>query len=260
LTQIKLRRVGGNGAEVNFDWRNADCENHSDRTCLAAGQGEVALVILLTDIRQPSMVSANSTTEKRGLSPVSGPRAPKQFHKETITMNRKLAAITVAAIATFASTPPATAAEVTGGVAGAFSKGRTHFVATVGNGYAFDESYFVVGLGVSYYLIDGLNIGLSLESWSGSDPGMYKVTPSVQYVFHQMSRVKPYVGGFFRRAYVDGQPDINSVGARGGVYLSAGRNAYIGIGAVYESYIDCNNSVYRSCSDTYPEVSFTIAF
>jgi hypothetical protein len=171
-------------------------------------------------------------------------------------VNKKLAAITVAAIATFASTPPATAADV----AGAFSKGRTHFVVTAGNGYAFDESYLVLGVGVSYYLIDGLNVGLSFESWSGSDPGMNKITPSVQYVFHQNPRLAPYVGGFYRRAYIDGLPDIDSMGARGGVYFTAGRNAYIGIGAVYESYIDCNTSVYRSCNDTYPEVSFTIAF
>ena len=171
-------------------------------------------------------------------------------------MNRKLAAITVAAIATFATTLPATAADV----AGVFSKGRTHFVVTAGNGYAFDESYLVLGVGVSYYLIDGLNIGLSFESWSGSDPGMNKITPSVQYVFHQNQTLKPYVGGFYRRAYIDGLPDINSVGARAGVYLNAGRNAYIGIGAVYESYVDCSKTVYRDCDDIYPEVSFTIAF
>jgi hypothetical protein len=173
-------------------------------------------------------------------------------------MNRKLAAITVA-IATLSPIPPATAAEITGGAAGVFSKGRTHFVVTAGNGYAFDESYLVLGVGVSYYVIDGLNVGLSLESWSGSDPGMFKVTPSVQYVFHQ-APLKPYVGGFYRRAYVDGLPDINSVGARAGIYFTAGRNAYIGIGAVYESYVDCNKTVYRSCDDTYPEVSFTFAF
>jgi len=173
-------------------------------------------------------------------------------------MNKKLAAITVAAIATFASTPPATAADVA--VAGAFSKGRTHFFVTAGNGYAFDESYLVLGVGLSYYLIDGLNVGLSWESWSGADPGMNKITPSVQYVFHQSPTLKPYVGGFYRRAYIDGLPDINSTGARAGVYFTAGRNAYIGIGAVYESYIDCNESVYRSCDDIYPEVSFTIAF
>ena len=175
-------------------------------------------------------------------------------------MNKKLAAITVAAVATFASTPPATAAEVSGSVAGGFSKGRTHFVVTAGSGNAFDETYLVLGLGVSHYLIDGLNVGLSLESWTGSDPKMIKVTPSMTYVFHQNPKVNPYVGGFYRRAYVDGLPDINSVGARAGVYLKAGRNAYIGIGAVYESYIDCNTNTYLSCSDTYPEVSFTIAF
>lgn len=182
-------------------------------------------------------------------------------------MNKLLAVITVAAIATFASTPPATAAEAVatasgggGSVGGAFSKGRTHFVVTAGNGYAFDESYLVLGLGVSYYVIDGLNVGLSLESWSGADPGMNKITPSVQYVFHQNPRLSPYVGGFYRRAYVDGLPDINSMGARAGLYFIAGRNAYIGVGAVYESYIDCNTSVYRSCDDIYPEISFTVAF
>jgi hypothetical protein len=49
------------------------------------------------------------------------------------------------------------------------------------------------------------------------------------------------------------------VGARG-VYLNIGRNAYLGIGAVYESCIDCNKSDYRSCGETYSETSFTMAF
>jgi hypothetical protein len=59
---------------------------------------------------------------------------------------------------------------------------------------------------------------------------------------------------------VDGLPDINSAGGRAGVYVQAGRNAYVGAGAVYESYLDCNTTTYRSCSDTYPELSFTVAF
>lgn len=134
-------------------------------------------------------------------------------------MNKKLAAITVAAIATFASTPSATAADVTGSARGAFSKGRMHFFVTAGNGYAFDESYLVLGAGVSYYLIDGLNVGLSVETWTGSDPGLYKVTPSMTYVFHQIPQVSPYVGGFFRRTYIDGLPDLDSAGARGGSIL-----------------------------------------
>ncbi|HUL93899.1 MAG TPA: hypothetical protein VLV56_16290 [Burkholderiales bacterium] len=168
----------------------------------------------------------------------------------------KPTAIILAAVAAVASSSPGAAAEL----AGAFSKGRTSVIITGGTGYAFDQSYLVLGLGVGYYVIDGLNLGLSVESWSGSSPKLYKVTPSVQYVFHQIPRVSPYIGAFYRRAYVDGLPDINSWGGRAGVYVGAGRNAYLGLGAVYESYVDCNTTLYRSCSETYPELSFIVSF
>jgi len=167
-------------------------------------------------------------------------------------MTRKL----VIALAVCALSFPAAAQQV----AGVFGKGRTHLVVTAGTGYAFDESYFVLGLGATYYLLDGLGVGLLFESWSGSDPGMTKITPSVQYVFHRVQVVKPYVGAFYRRTDVDGLPDLDSVGARAGAYLQAGRNAFIGLGAVYESYLDCEKSVYRSCDSTYGELSFTLAF
>jgi opacity protein-like surface antigen len=173
-----------------------------------------------------------------------------------MTMKLRLAAAVVAAVAAIAFTPPAAAQQV----AGIFGKGRTHFFITGGTGYAFDETYFVLGLGVSYYLVDGLNAGLAFESWSGSDPSMYKITPSLQYVFYEVQTVKPYIGAFYRRTNVDGLPDLDSVGGRAGAYFQAGRNAYIGFGVVYESYLDCSSSVYRNCDSTYPELSFTIAF
>jgi hypothetical protein len=165
-------------------------------------------------------------------------------------------ALAAAGLALAAST--ATAADV--GVAGAFSQGRMHFVATAGSGSAFDEDYVVLGLGASYYLLDGLGVGLHYEFWSGGDPDITKITGSLQYVFHQMQTVKPYVGGFYRRTDVDGLSDLDSVGGRAGVYVGAGRNAYLGLGVVYESYLDCNETVYRSCDSTYAEVTFTIAF
>ena len=167
-------------------------------------------------------------------------------------MTRKL----VIALAACALSFPAAAQQV----AGVFGKGRTHLVVTAGTGYAFDESYFILGVGATYYLVDGLGLGLFFESWSGSDPGMTKITPSVQYVFHRVQVVKPYVGAFYRRTDIDGLPDLDSVGARAGAYLQAGRNAFIGLGAVYESYLDCEKSVYRSCDSTYGELSFTLAF
>jgi len=170
-------------------------------------------------------------------------------------MKKRLTSAILAAAAALASGPAAPA-----DVAGLFGKGRTHFIVTAGTGYAFDETYFVAGLGVSHYVIDGLNVGLFFESWSGSEPSVYKLTPSVQYVLYQIPVVKPYIGAFYRRTYIDGLPDINSAGGRAGAYLQAGRNAYIGAGVVYESYLDCSKSVYRECTSTYPEVSFTIAF
>lgn len=144
--------------------------------------------------------------------------------------------------------------------AGVFGKGRTHFVLTAGTGYAFDESYFVLGIGASYYVVDGLNVGLHVESWSGADPKLLKITPSAQYVFYQAQQVKPYVGAFFRRTEIDGRSDLDSVGGRAGVYIQAGGNAYIGLGGVYESYLDCSNAVYRKCDSTYAEISVTFAF
>lgn len=144
--------------------------------------------------------------------------------------------------------------------AGVFGQGRTHLFVTGGTGYAFDESYFVLGAGLTYYPLDGLGLGLSFESWTGSDPHITKLTPSVQYVFYQARAVKPYLGAFYRRTYIADRKDLNSIGARAGIYLRAGNTAYVGLGAVYESYEDCTASVYRKCESTYPEVSFTFAF
>ncbi len=168
----------------------------------------------------------------------------------------RIGATLVAAVLAMAAGAPVAAADV----AGVFSRGRTHVAVVGGSGYAFDESYLVLGVGASYYLVNGLNIGLYAESWTGSDPGIYKVTPSVQYVFYQVPRVSPYVGVFYRRTYIDDLPNLDSAGGRAGAYLATGRNVFVGAGVVYESYLDCSKTTYKSCSDTYPELSITFAF
>jgi hypothetical protein len=162
----------------------------------------------------------------------------------------------ILAVFAIASSTSATAADV----AGAFGQGRFGFVVGGGTGYAFNQTYFVLGVGATYYIVNGLNVGLSVESWSGADPHITKVTPSVQYVFYQVPVVKPYIGAFFRRAYMSSLPDVDSVGGRAGLYVQVGRNAYIGGGVAYEAYINCNQTIYSSCTNTYPELSFTLAF
>ena len=153
----------------------------------------------------------------------------------------------------------ATSAKMTG-AADEFSQGRTQLMVTGGNGYAFNDRYFVLGIGGRYFLVDGLSIGLQAETWTGGDPSIHKITPSLQYVFYRVPNVSPYLGAFYRRTYIDNLPDLNSIGGRAGAYFAASSNANIGAGVVYESYQDCSETRYSDCSETYPEISFTFSF
>ncbi|HEU0187040.1 MAG TPA: hypothetical protein VFR06_04010 [Gallionellaceae bacterium] len=146
------------------------------------------------------------------------------------------------------------------GVGGMFAQGNTQFSLMVGNSYAFDTNYMVIGASASHYVIDGLGIGLSLESWSGSGPGITSVSPFAQYVFHTASEVQPYVGAFYRHTSIADLPSINSVGERAGIYITSSPRSAVGFGLVHESYLDCNTALYRNCSSTYSDVSLTFAF
>ena len=146
------------------------------------------------------------------------------------------------------------------GAGGMFAQGRMQFSLMAGNAYAFDNNYMVLGASASYYVIDGLGLGLSLEKWSGSDPSISKVTPFAQYVFYQASLVQPYVGGFYRNTSIAGLPGLDSVGERAGIYIASSPNSSVSVGLVHESYRDCNEAVYRNCSSTYSDVSITFMF
>lgn len=151
---------------------------------------------------------------------------------------------------------PAHAADV-GGI---FGQGSTQVSLLAGSGSAFNNNYLILGAGASYYVLDGVGVGLSYENWSGSSPGINRISPSVQYVFYRTSSLQPYVGGFYRHAFVSGQPNINSVGVRAGVYFASGHRSIFGVGLAYESYLDCQTAIYGSCSETYPEISIIFGF
>lgn len=151
---------------------------------------------------------------------------------------------------------PVRAAEV-GGI---FGQGSTQFSVLAGRGYAFNSDYLIVGVGAGYYLLDGVGIGLSYESWSGSGPSINKISPSVQYVPYWDSALRPYVGGFYRHAVISGLPSINSLGVRAGVYFASNSRSVIGAGLAYESYLDCQSAIYSSCNETYPEISIIFSF
>jgi hypothetical protein len=146
------------------------------------------------------------------------------------------------------------------GAGASFAQGQNHFSLAAGNSYAFDNNYFVFGVSATHYVIDGLGVGLSVDHWSGSGPSITRYSPYVQYVYFQGSFLQPYVGGFYRHTSISGLPGLYSYGGRAGVYIASGRNAYLSAGFVHETYIDCQEKTYGTCSETYPDIRLTFAF
>lgn len=146
------------------------------------------------------------------------------------------------------------------GVGGLFGRGAVNGSVLLGSGTAFNSSYTILGAGVNYYVIDGLSLGLAYESWSGNGPHISKITPSARYVFYQFGAVKPYVGGFYRRTRVSGQPDFNSAGVRAGVYFAAGRHTALGLGIAEERFLSCQRTLNNSCTQSYIEASVLFGF
>jgi hypothetical protein len=142
----------------------------------------------------------------------------------------------------------------------AFSAGSARLAIIVGNGYAFNDTYLIIGVGAAYFVADGLDVGLDLESWTGGNPGITKVSPRLDYVFNTGGSLRPYAGAFYRRTMIDGLDDLDSIGGRAGLYFMSGKGVYIGAGLVYESYLSCQTSIYSSCDDTYPELIVAFSF
>jgi hypothetical protein len=151
----------------------------------------------------------------------------------------------------------------TGGVSTAFSKNSTAVGVIVGSGSAFNDSYVILGVGVGYYVMQGLELGIDLQHWFSGEPSITKLSPQIRYVFTQPKVVKPYIGAFYRRTYYGDYrgielDDQDSYGYRAGAYFSTDNRVYIGVGVVYEEYTDCNDAT--DCSSTYPEILFTVSF
>lgn len=142
--------------------------------------------------------------------------------------------------------------------ASAFSEGSVSFDIVAGSGSAFNQNYTVLGVGVGYYVAQGLEVGINLQHWFSSEPAITKVSPQVKFVFSELGDIKPYAGGFYRATFIEGQTEEGSFGFRGGAFFSNSNGANIGAGIVYEEYLDCDKVI--ECSATYPEVHFTFSF
>ncbi len=142
-----------------------------------------------------------------------------------------------------------------------FERGTTNLSVSLGFGSAGGESYYSIGAGIGYWLVNGLGAGLSAETRQGLEPDLTKITPWLEYSFGVSPSVRPYVGAFYRHTSVSGFDDYQTRGYRGGLYLRSGRNVWAYAGLVQEELIDCNGQPATvSCSDTYSEVGVVFSF
>lgn len=142
---------------------------------------------------------------------------------------------------------------------GPFDQGKTQFSLMVGAGTAFNQSYTVIGAGIDYFVMDGLQLGVDAQVWSGGDRSIKKISPQARYVLDFGSPIQPYVGVFYRKTYIDNFEDLESVGGRAGVYLQSNGSYTVSAGYVFESYKNCNNTSFSDCTDSYPEVTLSIS-
>jgi hypothetical protein len=145
--------------------------------------------------------------------------------------------------------------------AGPFSKGSIRLTALIGTGSSVTDTYLILGAGVGYFLIDGLEVGLDYEAWILAEPVLNRLSPETRYVLHFVPTIKPYVGIFYRHTFVADYDDYDQVGGRLGVYIIPSRSRmFVGVGAVYERLLGCDDDDFLDCDEVYPELSFGVSF
>ncbi len=174
-------------------------------------------------------------------------------------MNLKTVSKQVAVLILLVSSHFVSAASVgTGGVSTAFSKGATSIGIVAGSGSAFRDDYLVLGVGVGYYVANGLELGIDMQHWFLGGPAISKISPQIRYVFTRSETIKPYIGAFYRRTFIDDMDDVNSHGYRAGAYFTSKHGVYVGAGIVHEQYQDCSQFI--DCSTTSPEILISFSF
>lgn len=141
-----------------------------------------------------------------------------------------------------------------------FARGNIRLTLTGGYGQSFNDDYFILGGGLGYYIKNGVDVGLSFEKWFSGDPGVTKLSPEITVIKSLPRGISPYLGAYYQRTFIDGYSDLNSLGGRVGAYKNTRGPAMFGVGAVYEKYLDCQESTYNDCDDWYPELLFGTTF
>jgi hypothetical protein len=141
---------------------------------------------------------------------------------------------------------------------GPYDEGRIRVSLNGGSAGTTNNRYFVIGAGLGYFVLDGLEVGVAVESWLGGDPTITKLSPQARYIFHMIPYVNPYFGGFYRHWFIaGGHDDVDTLGGRMGLAIVTGPHMFAGGGVVHEVIV---SACADNCSETYPEFFVSLAF
>ncbi len=144
--------------------------------------------------------------------------------------------------------------------ADSFSKGSKFFSFGYTQASSFGSTYSVYSIGAGYYFIDGFEAAFTYTSWQGGLLDITEYSPSLRYVFRTKTKIDPYVGIFYQKTEIEKLSNLDAYGARYGVYITTGRESYVGLGGVYIGYQNCSDIIYTSCSNSYVEISGGFSF
>jgi hypothetical protein len=142
-----------------------------------------------------------------------------------------------------------------------FARGTLRITLAMGLLSTTADNYLLIGGGLGFYVVDGLELGFDYQAWASGSPSVQQFGPEIRYVLHFVETLKPYFGAFYRHSFVADHPDVDGIGFRAGLYYAPETaRAYFGGGFVYERLIDCANDAQFQCDYAYPEASFGVSF
>jgi hypothetical protein len=149
--------------------------------------------------------------------------------------------------------------------AGSFEQGTRGIGLTLGSGtvtytYRDNQQYWILGVYGSYFLLDGLDVGLGYRGWFGGTPVIHQVTLPVTYYVPMEKSFRPYGGLLCRYTFINDSQvdDYSSLGIRAGIAINMTKSSYVGIGWVQEYYMDCDRR--SECASGYPEAQIVFSF
>jgi hypothetical protein len=140
-----------------------------------------------------------------------------------------------------------------------FDRGRFGLTAGAGSTSAFGVRYFAIGAGASYFVLDGVAVGLGTQVQWGDGPTIFRTTPELRYVAQPLieySPVIPYVGVFYTHWFIGNRVnDVDAVGTRGGLLYVSG-SIVLGLGVAYEHLV---SRCAMDCWSVYPDITISVA-